>query len=441
MTKTFKCIDLFAGCGGLTLGLKKAGFQLELAVERSDMAGETFYHNFVEKIKSGKDWESFCSLPVEKQAEKRLVVKELATVLSSPSLIKKLKAAEVDLIAGGPPCQGFSLAGRRNPDDARNQLPWQFLDLVEKVGPKAVILENVSGISQNFKKHDKEAPLDQLRIALSQIGKGYRVQPVLLNAMHFGVPQHRPRVMLIAIREDIANQQNIEVTDTIWKSDYEIQDRACKPTLAPTVTHKFNKIKTVAEAFEGLTESTNNHRVRKHSDITSRRFQLYQYLKEHNIPARVLNIAVEDSLGESEKRFQLIDQLSAAKLPAKSPDGTVLARTLDDLIKLICELGTKKHSQRPLSLDAPAPTIVTLPDDYVHPTEPRTLTVREMARLQSFPDTFEFRAKETTGGTKRRVEVPQYSQVGNAVPPLLGEAVGKVIYNILAAHTKSLSKI
>lgn len=89
---------------------------------------------------------------------------------------------------------------------------------------------------------------------------------------------------------------------------------------------------------------------------------------------------------------------------------------IKELVALLIKLSTKKHSQRPLKPDSPSPTIVTIPDDYVHPYLPRTLTVREMATLQSFPQDFEFRSKETTGGTKRKEEVPQYTQVGNAVP-------------------------
>ena len=100
-----------------------------------------------------------------------------------------------------------------------------------------------------------------------------------------------------------------------------------------------------------------------------------------------------------------------------------LGKPGEDLASVIRRLATKKHSQRVVEADQPAPTVVTLPDDYVHPREPRTMAVRELARLQSFPDWFEFRNKETTGSHRRRVEVPQYSQVGNAVPPLMAQAV------------------
>jgi DNA (cytosine-5)-methyltransferase 1 len=94
-------------------------------------------------------------------------------------------------------------------------------------------------------------------------------------------------------------------------------------------------------------------------------------------------------------------------------------------------LKTKKHSQRPLKIDAPSPTVVSIPDDVIHPLYPRTFTVREQARFQSFPDYFEFRSKETTGGGKRKTEVPQYTQVGNAVPPLMAKVIGEHIKELL----------
>ncbi len=101
--------------------------------------------------------------------------------------------------------------------------------------------------------------------------------------------------------------------------------------------------------------------------------------------------------------------------------------TADQLESVMKGLLTSKQTQRVLTSTQPSPTMLTIPDDYVHPAEPRTLTVREMARLQSFPDRFEFVGKATTGGDNRKREVPQYTQVGNAVPPLLAKAIGLVL--------------
>ena len=103
---------------------------------------------------------------------------------------------------------------------------------------------------------------------------------------------------------------------------------------------------------------------------------------------------------------------------------------------MVVELATKKHSQRALRWDMPSYTVLSLPDDFVHPLHPRTLTVRELARFQSFPDNFIFRSKVTTGGPKRKTEVPQYTQVGNAVPPKLAKAIGFRISSVLQSASK-----
>lgn len=484
MSGSLKYIDLFAGCGGLSLGLEQAGFELALAVEKSDMAAETFYHNFIERIVDRDDWKRFCSADtsVLEQAKRRLIVKELSVVLESKELLASLRNQNIDLVAGGPPCQGFSLAGRRNPEDIRNQLPWQFLDFVEAVAPKCVIIENVSGMSQNFKKHRKESPFDQLRLALMEIGKtkngGYDVQPVLLNAMHFGAPQHRPRVMLLAIRKDISKQLNYTFSEHIWKSEFEKLGSVLfpkRPDIAPLTTHHDEEILTVADAIADLTRKgysrkTNiteyakemredvdwmpakvrlahkrgklaNHTLRKHSPHIVTRFRLYQYFRDEGLHPRIMSIPKTPDLSNRELEALVSSALETAHIPAKAPDGTVIATTKTELIDSIMELGTKKHSQRPLNWKSPSPTVVSLPDDYVHPDDPRTLTVREMARFQSFPDAFEFRAKETTGSLRRRFEVPQYTQVGNAVPPKMAKAVGLAVKGALAlAQTKTKRK-
>lgn len=466
-----KYVDLFAGCGGLSLGLEKAGFELSLAVEKSDMAAETFFHNLVEQITDQREWLEFSalSMSVEEQAKRKLVVRELSAVLESKALLGDLKEAGIDLVAGGPPCQGFSLAGRRNPDDVRNQLPWQFLELVAAVQPKSVLIENVSGMTQDFVKHGKSSPFNDLRIALSETAPGYLVQPVHLNAMHFGVPQHRPRVMLIGIRSDIASKLDLTVTEEIWRSEYDFtpsRNFPQRPSLAPQATHFGKDLRTVRDAIADLSKSgysrsnqisdyavemrsdrdwggvtsgakrstsqVRNHVLRRHAARIEMRFRLYQYLRDQDINSRLLGIPKDEDLTEQGKKIAITSELAHAAFPARGSDGTVIAENLTQLVDRIMELGTKKHSQRPLKWTAPSPTVVSLPDDYVHPTEPRTLTVRELARFQSFPDAFEFRAKETTGSLRRRVEVPQYTQVGNAVPPKLAEAVGRHIMDVLS---------
>ena len=485
MRKKLKYIDLFSGCGGLSLGLEAAGFQLELAVEKSDMAAETFYHNFIGRIPSKEFWAEYTSAEttIEKQAESKLIVSELQELLSSPKLIEKLKATKIDLIAGGPPCQGFSLAGRRNPDDLRNQLPWQFIELVELLSPKMVLIENVSGIRQNFNKHEKASPFEQLKQALEKTKPGYVVQSLLVNAMHFGAPQHRPRVMLVGLRSDIAVRLDTNTTD-LWRSDYDAPEKfneKKRPQLAPKATHFGDDILTVKHAIwdlddEGYSVSLGdksyngksgryaknlrqdvswmpknireinrtpflkNHVLRKHADRIKTRFRLYQYLQNQGLLPKLLNIPAHFKGSASDKIAEVIASLESCSMPAVAPDGTPLANSKIKLAELVIELQTKKHSQRPLKWDKPSPTIVSLPEDFVHPSQPRTMTVREMARFQSFPDTFEFRSKETTGSLRRRFEVPQYTQVGNAVPPILAEAVGRHILDIISLDLKETNR-
>lgn len=477
-------IDLFAGCGGLSLGLQAAGFSRLLSVEKSPMAAETYYHNFISQLKNEQEWQAYLEKDLLAQTKAGLVVNELESVLKSRDVMKYLQGFEVDLIAGGPPCQGFSLAGRRNPEDVRNKLPWQFLELVEKLNPKAVIIENVAGIGQDFKKHNTSSPFQQLRLALENTGpKGYTVQPVLLNAMFFGVAQHRPRMMLLAMRKDLAEANNISATSFTWDCKQYVELKYVreemlplhleKPQLVPAVSHYGSNIYNVAAALEGLPDNKlpqknvkgaqylqqldalgkylkgngqpdqpKNHTLRKHQDWVAQRFRFYQLMSAKGIDTKILNLAGKyrkeesgfDSYSEAAKPY-----LVGILFPLAVPGNELVIESKKKLLKLAWELATKKHSQRPLKWTEPSPTVVSIPDDFVHPSAPRTLTVRELARFQSFPDNFEFRSKETTGGLRRRIDVPQYTQVGNAVPPLLGKAVGDTLIKFLKAGKSSIA--
>jgi DNA (cytosine-5)-methyltransferase 1 len=465
---TLTYIDLFAGCGGLSLGLEKAGFNLVLAVEKSPMAAETFYHNFVQRLPDGalgaSVWKAYCELTVPQQIERTLLVNEVGALLAERDILDALRKKDIDLVAGGPPCQGFSMAGRRNPGDVRNQLPWQFLEVVEAVQPKAVIIENVVGIGQDFLKHGAEAPFGQLRLALEATGSGYVVQPMRVNAKHFGVPEHRPRMLLVGLRSDVAERHGLRPGLPLWKSDELPTSR-----LAPERFHE--EPRTVDDALWDLRDDgyvgacgrgrygrpdgayatemrcdpawlppalpealppirAANHVLRKHSAEISLRFQLYQYFGAEGIRPNILNIPMDASISRDEQEAEVRNLLAHASLPAAVPT-RLLANTLDELVCLVMSKGTRKYSQRVLSADKPSPTMMSLPDDFVHHISPRTLTVREMARIQSFPDSFEFRSKETTGSSRRKFEVPQYTQVGNAVPPMMARAVGSRIRDLV----------
>ncbi|GIW14343.1 MAG: hypothetical protein KatS3mg063_0196 [Tepidiforma sp.] len=469
-------VDLFAGCGGLSLGLEKAGFRGILAVEKSPMAAETYYHNFIQRLPVGdagaRHWKAYCEQPLRSQFEAGLIVDEVAALLREPALLEELRRRDVDLVAGGPPCQGFSMAGRRDPHDARNQLPWQFLDVVEAIEPKAVLIENVVGIGQDFVKNGAKAPFRELAEALASTGPRYVVQPMRLNAMHFGVPQHRPRMFLVGLRTDVARAAGLSgslpfyvsgqlppsplcpvpsvnrpltVRHALWDLvdvDGELQYAAdCGDLLYMCSPGRYAWTMRCSPEWlpPALPEAAPpcrplNATQRRHSPPIELRFRLYQYFDTVGIRSNVLNVAADPGLvGES--RVEAVRHfLMNAPVPAIAPDGTVLAETKQELVALVVAAATKKHSQRPMRWDDPSPTVMSLPDDFVHPRYPRTFTVRELARLQSFPDNFEFRSKETTGSERRKFEVPQYTQVGNAVPPLLAASIGKVLAGIVSSN-------
>ena len=294
-----------------------------------------------------------------------------------------------------------------------------------------------------------------------------------VNAMHFGVPEHRPRMLLVALRSDLANQHGVTVGLPLWKSG-----ELGSPLLAPAV--RCAAPRTVDEALWHLKDSPEgtleyavgprapmyntargefarlmrseplwlppvlpealpprvpfNRTQRKHAPDIALRFQLYQYLQSQGVRSNVMNVPSDSTLSHDEKVSTVAAELSGVKLPAVAPNGRVLARALEELVWLVMRAGTKKHSQRPLRADKPSPTVMSLPDDFVHYRYARTLTVREMARLQSFPDHFEFRSKETTGSERRRFEVPQYTQVGNAVPPMMAEAIARALADLLVSN-------
>lgn len=454
-----KYVDLFSGCGGLSLGIERAGGQLVLAVEKSEMAARTFYHNLIDDASDAVKWGRYVASEEDNQIRSRLLVRELSFLLENNAAMKQIRSDGLDLVVGGPPCQGFSLAGRRNPADIRNELPWQYLKFVEAASPRAVVIENVVGMDRSFARGEASS-FKQLQQALAETGEGYVVQGAHVNAVHYGAPQHRPRLMIIALRADVAADRGVTSTGQTWRSAFVDQIDDDIPFLAPRPTKLMAEMASVGHAVGDLTArgtddtdarsaayvrslskdfwpgrntataEVRNHVRRRHGERTTQRFRFYQYLSQSGLDQRLLSHAAR--LPEVDSKLLLKHRLVQAPMPAISPDGVCLAESLDDLVEVAYGLATKKHSQKVLGWREPARTVVTLPDDYVHPIEPRVFTVREMARFQGFPDHFEFMGKETTGSDRRRFEVPQYSQVGNAVSPWLAVAVGRKMSALLS---------
>lgn len=474
-------IDLFSGAGGLTLGLRQAGFRPILAVEMSAMAAETYFRNF--HAASEGAWSEHFQLDLLAQTRRGLAVHPVGDLHSLMDEVQHLVGEDsLDLLAGGPPCQGFSTAGRRNPDDARNRLVWDFLGFVKALNPKVVLIENVTGIGMNFGAGESASTLVQVREALARTGRdGYLTQVLDLNAKDFGIPQHRPRIMIVGLRRDLASrfaptvgssELDLVLASSIWSSSAVQLD---PPLLAPASEIRPGRAATVMEAIGdlgengyrwpleryppefafgramragdrryGLTrvagaEPPNNER-RSHGPAVRTRFKLHLALAPFGMRRNIFSLGLQPKpVREIVVDLRELLHEHAVPQPLRLPDGSPL---LDDdgldlginhaaLCTAILAATTRKHSQRPLRGDAFAPTVMSLPDDFVHYAEPRTLTVREMARLQSFPDAFTFYGNPTTGADRRRRETPQYTQVGNAVPPLLAAAVGRHLASIL----------
>jgi len=471
-----KFIDLFAGCGGMSLGLRRAGFEHLTGIEKSEMAAETYFHNFHRSGDPDLDaWAEHLDFVRNKdyvnQAEGGVVVAGVEEVLKDDATMRWLEEEQVDVLVGGPPCQGFSMAGRRNSDDRRNQLPQHFIEYIEKLRPKAVVVENVQGINRRFADsagRETTTDFEELcrRIAKIKVpGKGkvrYVVQPLELNAAHYGVPQHRPRMFIVALKADAVDLEADGDPLPLWRSrDFSEERQGSRaervPPLAPRPSH--SKPVPAGEAlcdFEAGTyklqgkrpprreyeegasryawemrndrnrwqKVPDSHEHRRHNPKTKERFRLYRKLADLGIPSSVFALAARRPKGGA--RTNAVEGFLRAKGEDLSDED------VRNLARQISDLPTRKHSQQVLDPAKPSPTVLTIPDDLVHPYKDRVMTVRELARLQSFPDWFEFRGKMTTGGTQRKTEVPRYTQVGNAVPPLLARALGKTLRELLS---------
>lgn len=399
-------IDVFAGCGGLSLGLLQAGMSGVFAIEKNPMAFETLKHNLIDGNKFNFDWPEW--LP-----RKAMSCEELLAEYSSQL---ENMAGSIDLLVGGPPCQGFSIAGRRNPSDPRNQMAEQYLKLVSILRPTYLVIENVSGFASKFNETKSRELDDRFSktsyaefIVDSLENLGYSVSSGLVNCSDFGVPQNRRRYLIICSLKKLkvpllevlagsskdflsAKKLHLDRPTSASEalSDLELVGKKLIPSLDGG-RPGFLQIEYVEPDIKSNYQSL----MRAGSDSPPNSLRLPKHA-----PNTIVNF----------KRIQL------ASTPGRS------------VSKVVREmLGIKKQAITVLGRNLPSPTVTTLPDDIIHYSEARILTVRESARLQSFPDWFEFLGKYTTGGERRRIDCPRYTQVGNAVPPLLSEAIALVI--------------
>lgn len=360
-------VDLFTGAGGLSLGIQEAGWTMAAGVDFDERALETHAHNF-----------SGLSLKMDLgEAEVR------------DRLVSILSKAKIDLIAGGPPCQPFSRAGRnkirdlvlnhgRDPEDHRKELWRSYLDIVTRVRPRAVLMENVPdmGLADDF------AVIRIIQEKLEELG--YATEVKLASAWHFGVPQHRKRLILLARNDTNAFD---------WP-----EALSAEPTLR--------------EAIEDLPRFDFEPR-----ELIGLRKLTYDESQTLSDFAREMRIGAEAGV--------VHDHMTRA---VRTDDYAIFDRMTSTT--LYSDLDAKERRYRAdsftdkykrLGYDELSRTITAhIAKDgywYIHPEEPRTLTVREAARVQTFPDRFRF------AGTRSDA----FKQIGNAVPPHLGRAAATAL--------------
>lgn len=407
-------IDIFAGCGGLSLGLINAGFTGLFAIEKNKDAFETLIHNLSsKKIQNGFKWVDW--LPCSHLTTSELLENYKEKLLSLQG--------SVDLMAGGPPCQGFSFAGLRNAHDPRNRLTEEYIEIVSYIKPKMLLLENVKGFQSPFKNATNilKAPYaDYVEQKLNSVNLNYTVFRNVMLSSFFGVPQKRPRFVMIAIRNDV-----LEKLPTIPTSNENFFNLLKDFTISYKKQYKLNEITTVGEAISDLELANNTLKV----CTDSPNFQQISYIEPKKISNYVKLLRKNctkkqepNSLRLPKHKKETLDKFDYILQNAEK--GHSLSQEIRTTLNI------KKQCLTPLSKDSLSTTITTVPDDCLHYSEARILTVRENARLQSFPDWFEFQGKYTSGGLRRREECPRYTQVGNAVPPLMAEILGKYILSL-----------
>jgi DNA (cytosine-5)-methyltransferase 1 len=414
---SFNFIDVFAGCGGLSLGLIRAGWSGLFAIEKNEHAFQTLKINLIEGSRKGFVWPS--ELPMQAMPTSELLG-------NYKSYLRSLKG-QVNLLAGGPPCQGFSMAGRRTHSDPRNSLINDYINIVNILEPRFLLIENVQGFSLAFRKGiskaKQKAPYSVLvRERLEKLG--YLVFTQLVDLSLYGVPQNRKRFILIAIRKGDPCLKKLGK-----KSPFDLLEKQRKQFLSkkelPT-----NRPVSAKEAIGDLEVSgkkliANADFMKKGQSFKEITYNSKAFRSSFTKLVRKGTKSAPNSLRLAQHRRETIHQFS--KLSRICERGKSIKASERK------RLGLKKHALTVLGQHLPSATVTTLPDDIIHYSEPRILTVRENARLQTFPDWFEFTGPYTTGSGQRKDACPRYTQVGNAVPPLFAEAIGKVLKNLARA--------
>lgn len=399
-TEQLKMIDLFAGAGGLSEGLREAGFKSLYANELVPTYAQTFQANHPDALVDSSDIRSVDAAEIRERL--------------------KVKRGELALIAGGPPCQGFSInAPKRSSEDRRNHLFREYLRFVEEFQPRAVLIENVPGLVSFEGGATLEAILGSLRAL------GYSADVQILYAPLFGVPQTRWRTIVLGLRDGgnpleafpepiHSAPMRVNFTSKFAGRNIVAMPRSLELPSHTTVHDALGDLPVLRNGEEGA--ETKQYRTVPQND--------YQ---------RVLRAGSEGVTNHEAARLGKINLERLRHIPPGGnwtdipfellPSGMKQARRSDH---------TKRYGR--VHPDGLASTILTKCDPhwgaYFHYDQDRAFTVREAARIQSFPDTYVF-----TGS-----RVDQYEQVGNAVPPLLAAAVGRSVSQALGVAVTELTR-
>lgn len=399
----FCFVDLFAGCGGLSLGLEQAGFSPIFVNELAGDAMDTYLRNRLEEY----PW-------LEKNN-----VRDVKSLVQDPTILDNLLAnatkefgiTDVDLLVGGPPCQGYSGIGhRRSYSVEKAQLPSNHLYqdmayVISRVRPKIFLFENVRGLlnARWTSAGAKGEIWEDVKATLSSI-PGYRFEHALVYAKDYGVPQNRPRVLGVGIREDISSEGVGGIANGHLPSG-----SGGYPSVLDLLSDLVDR---------HYLDGTTTHYPASATSPVQKEFR--RDPKTGRVRAKGTPLTEHEYSKHSEKIVAKFEHM------------------IDHDGEIPHNMRTKKFAQRVLPTvwgpSGPNITATSLPDDYVHFSQPRTLTVREWARLQTFPDWYEFSGKRTTGGTRRAGnpqtgdfdrEAPKYTQIGNAVPVWLARSIGE----------------
>jgi len=398
-------IDLFAGCGGMSLGLEQAGFIPLLYNEINDNAATTYKNNVKDRFEP-------------------IYIKDIKEL--SKDMIEEFKSKwnsngkNVDLVVGGPPCWGYSKIGIRRTFDTdkvnigTNHLYNYMADVISNIKPKIFLFENVMGLltARWTKDGEKGEIWENIQSTFKSI-KGYSVQVELIHCYDYGVPQNRPRIIMVGIRDDLR-----------WVDSH---DKPCFGRLP-------NKLKKPIPTIEDTI-----------GDLIDENYQDSLITRKYPQSCGTSEIQRELRKGSNEKPLR---KGALVKNHKYSNHSQKIVDKFKYMIKNDSEIPenmkTKKFAQKVLPRKwlngKPNITVTSLPDDYVHYCQPRSLTVREWARLQTFPDNFIFHGPRTTGGRRRAGEpennfetrdIPQYTQIGNAVPVRMAKEFGKHFIEII----------